>query len=129
MSPGAHTERDSTVKASQALPHDDFRSEDTMEKGQCTLSSAPLKAGRVDVFGDGQQLGFPRGARKARLRVSGSPGGEGAWEKLRQGTRSSLPAVKVLGFGVQRKGRGHGFAEFSDLRVTKGDFLTLVTGR
>lgn len=34
------------------------------------------------MFGDGQQLSFPRGAHPAGLRVSGSPAGERAWEKL-----------------------------------------------
>ena len=53
-----------------------------VEKEQCNLSYAPLKACDVDMFGDGQQLGFPRGARPAGLRVSGSPGGERAWEEL-----------------------------------------------
>lgn len=44
------------------------------------------------------------------VRVSGSPGGERAWEKPREGTRRSLPAVKVLGFGFQRKGRENGLS-------------------
>lgn len=78
------------------------------------------------MFGEGQQLSFPRGAWPAGLRVSGSPGGERAWEKLRWETRRSLPAVKVLGFGFSRKGRGHGLTEFSGLKATKGTFLILA---
>lgn len=76
------------------------------EKEQRNLRSALLKACGVDMFGDGPQLGFPRGARPAGLRFSGSPEGERAWEKPRRGTGRSLPAVKVLGFGFQRKRRG-----------------------
>lgn len=85
-----------------------------------------LQARSVVTTGDGRWPGFPRGAGPAGMRVPGSPGDDGAWEKLRQKTRRSLPAVKVLG-RFQRKGRGYGFTEFPDLRVAKGTFLILAT--
>lgn len=88
------------------------------EKEQCHLGSV-LAQGMHCGHVWWQSLDFPGGAWSAGL-VSGSPGGGRAWENPQGVTGKSLPAVKVLGFGFQRKGSEYGLTEFSELSATKG---------
>ena len=121
------TMQDQPVNASQSLTDSGFRSRTISGEGTMSLEFSASSRHAMWTCLVTVDARLSQRSPDCWVRVSGSPGGERAWEQPREGTIRSLPAVKVLGFGFQRTGRENGLTEFSDLSASKGTFLVLVT--